>query len=259
MAFLSLAVQPAGGAARAGGGGRSGWQQPVAPDHALCPSRATAGCAAGQCPAILPPRGEALWRGPVQGIATLPADLKRERGARRGGGGTGGSSSAYLLLNKTALTGFMGAIGTVSGGIELRRLQAGGLSPAQAAQARAPLSMDGELIQPARLWRVCGACRGWLIAQQTLIAAAMLAAAGASVADWAPARGAGGGTSLPWRCGAWPAARFTLVGDGAARLPARSQHRWRAGVAGAVRARGGGARPAAGRVAAPANTACTCC
>ena len=121
---------------------------------------------------------EALWRGQVQGIATLPADLKRDvaRGAAvvvpvEGNG-------AYLLLNKTALTGFMGAIGTVSGGIELRRLQAGGLSPAQAAQARAPLSMDEvSLFNPTQGYGAYVVpAVAWLIAQQTLlIAAAMLA------------------------------------------------------------------------------------
>ena len=121
---------------------------------------------------------EALWRGQVQGIATLPADLKRDvaRGAAvvvpvEGNG-------AYLLLNKTALTGFMGAIDTVSGGIELRRLQAGGLSPAQAALARAPLSMDEvSLFNPTQGYGAYVVpAVAWLIAQQTLlIAAAMLA------------------------------------------------------------------------------------
>ncbi|MDD0814453.1 ABC transporter permease [Curvibacter sp. HBC28] len=85
---------------------------------------------------------QALWRGEVQGIATLPADLKRDvvRGAAvvipvEGNG-------AYALLNKAVLYGFSEAIGTVSAGIEIRRLQAGGQSAALAQQSRSPLGLQ---------------------------------------------------------------------------------------------------------------------
>ncbi|MDO5087708.1 MAG: ABC transporter permease [Comamonadaceae bacterium] len=138
---------------------------------------------------------QALWRGQVQGIATWPAHLKRD--VARGAAVTVPveGNGAYPLIAKTVLTGFMGAVGTVSAGIEIRRLQAAGLPPAQAAAARAPLGLhDAPLFNPTQGYgSYVVPAVAWLIAQQTLlIGAAMLAGRwrergtlGASARGWA--------------------------------------------------------------------------
>lgn len=82
---------------------------------------------------------EALWRGEVEGFAVIPADLKRQvlRGTpavvRVEGNG------AYALLNKAVLYGFAEAVGTLSAGVEIKKLQAAGQSARQAAASRSPL------------------------------------------------------------------------------------------------------------------------
>lgn len=84
---------------------------------------------------------QALWQGHIEGYAVLPRDLKRR--VLRGEpvvvpvAGNG----AYALLNKAVLTGFAEAVGTVSAGIEIRKLQAGGMGAAQALASRSPLDV----------------------------------------------------------------------------------------------------------------------
>jgi len=82
---------------------------------------------------------QALWRGEIEGYALLPADLKRSvlRGLPAVVGIEG--NGAYALLNKAVLYGFSEAVGTVSAGVEIRKLQAGGQSAVQAARSRSPL------------------------------------------------------------------------------------------------------------------------
>lgn len=85
---------------------------------------------------------EALWRGEVEGYALIPAHLKRSvvRGeealVRVEGNG------AYALLNKAVQYGFAEAVGTVSAGIEIRKLQAAGQSAQQAAASRNPVQLQ---------------------------------------------------------------------------------------------------------------------
>ncbi|MDP4075129.1 ABC transporter permease [Acidovorax sp. A1169] len=85
---------------------------------------------------------EALWRGEVEGYALIPANLKRSvaRGeealVRVEGNG------AYALLNKAVQYGFAEAVGTVSAGIEIRKLQAAGQSAQQAAASRNPVQLQ---------------------------------------------------------------------------------------------------------------------
>lgn len=85
---------------------------------------------------------EALWRGEVEGYALIPANLKRSvvRGeealVRVEGNG------AYALLNKAVQYGFAEAVGTVSAGIEMRKLQAAGQSAQQAAASRNPVQLQ---------------------------------------------------------------------------------------------------------------------
>lgn len=121
---------------------------------------------------------EALWRGEVEGYALIPANLKRSvvRGeealVRVEGNG------AYALLNKAVQYGFAEAVGTVSAGVEMRKLQAAGQSAQQAAASRNPVQLQmvalfnptegyGSFVVPAV---------ALLILQQTLLmGAAMLA------------------------------------------------------------------------------------
>lgn len=85
---------------------------------------------------------EALWRGEVEGYALIPPNLKRSvvRGeealVRVEGNG------AYALLNKAVQYGFAEAVGTVSAGIEMRKLQAAGQSAQQAAASRNPVQLQ---------------------------------------------------------------------------------------------------------------------
>ncbi|MDH6590634.1 ABC-2 type transport system permease protein [Variovorax sp. TBS-050B] len=85
---------------------------------------------------------QALWRGEIEGYALLPADLKRD--VLRGAGAvvTIEGNGAYALLNKAVLYGFSEAVGTVSAGVEIRKLQAGGQGALQAAASRSPLNTE---------------------------------------------------------------------------------------------------------------------
>jgi len=84
----------------------------------------------------------ALQRREIEGYAVLPAELKR--GVVHGtpvvvpvlGNG------AYFLINKTVLSGFGEAVGTVSAGAELKSLQARGQPPPQAAASRSPVNVQ---------------------------------------------------------------------------------------------------------------------
>lgn len=81
---------------------------------------------------------QALWRGEIEGYAVLPQDLKRNVLRGENAVVPVAGNGAYLLLNKTVLTGFAEAVGTVSAGIEIRKLQAKGQPARQAAQSRSP-------------------------------------------------------------------------------------------------------------------------
>lgn len=83
---------------------------------------------------------EALWRGEIEGYAVLPADLKRH--VLRGEPATVvvEGDGAYALLNKAVLYGFAEAVGTVSAGVEIRKLQAAGQSAPQASASRSPIN-----------------------------------------------------------------------------------------------------------------------
>lgn len=85
---------------------------------------------------------EALVRaGRAGGILAIPANLERQ--VRRGERATVGvyTDAAYFLVYRQALTGFAEAVGTLSAGIEIRRLEAAGLSEAQARALRDPVPL----------------------------------------------------------------------------------------------------------------------
>lgn len=85
---------------------------------------------------------DALWRGDIEGYALLPRDLRRDvlRGSRVVV--TIEANGSYALLNKAVLYGFSEAAGTVSAGVEVKKLQAGGQSALQAQASRNPVNVQ---------------------------------------------------------------------------------------------------------------------
>ncbi|OQW89403.1 MAG: ABC transporter [Rhodoferax ferrireducens] len=83
---------------------------------------------------------QALWRGDIEGYALLPRDLKRD--VLRGSAAvvTVEANGSYALLNKAVLSGFAEAVGTVSAGVEIKKLQVSGQSAPQAQASRNPIS-----------------------------------------------------------------------------------------------------------------------
>jgi len=83
---------------------------------------------------------QALWRGEIEGYALLPRDLKRD--VLRGSAAvvTVEANGSYALLNKAVLSGFAEAVGTVSAGVEIKKLQVSGQSAPQAQASRNPIS-----------------------------------------------------------------------------------------------------------------------
>lgn len=121
---------------------------------------------------------QALWAGDIEGFAVLPPDLKRQVVRGQSAVVRVEGDGAYALLNKAVLYGFAEAVGTVSAGVEIRKLQAAGQSARQAASSRNPVGAQmlplfnptegyGSYVVPAV---------ALLILQQTLLmGAAMLA------------------------------------------------------------------------------------
>ncbi|MDT8992971.1 ABC transporter permease [Curvibacter sp. APW13] len=87
----------------------------------------------------------ALWAGEIEGFAILPPDLKRHVLRGQSAVVTVEGDGAYALLNKAVLYGFAEAVGTVSAGVEIRKLQAAGQGARQAAASRSPV---GTLLVP---------------------------------------------------------------------------------------------------------------
>jgi ABC-2 type transport system permease protein len=80
--------------------------------------------------------------GSVGGVLVIPADFQRAvlRGERAVVGAYG--DAAYFLVYRQAVTGMAQAAGTLSAGIEVRRLQARGAPLEAALRAREPLRLD---------------------------------------------------------------------------------------------------------------------
>lgn len=137
---------------------------------------------------------EALVRsGRAGGILAIPDGLERD--VRRGERATVGAfaDAAYFLVYRQALTGLAEAVGTLSAGIEIRRLHAAGLSEAQARAAREPVPL---LLRP--LFNPAEGYASYivpsvlvLILQQTLLIGIGL------LAGTARERGEGGTTASP--------------------------------------------------------------
>ncbi len=120
---------------------------------------------------------ELLWRNQASGALVLPAGLNATVLSGRAAEVALVGHGAYLLLNKAALTGLAEAVGTVSAGIEIKRLSASTPSERVALEQRQPLQLN-----PVPLFNVREGYGAYLvpgvavlIVQQTLLmAVAML-------------------------------------------------------------------------------------
>lgn len=118
-----------------------------------------------------------LWRGEVAGVLIVPAGLNAQLLSGRAAQVELAGNGAYLLLNKVALGALAEVVGTLSAGIELKRLGASTPLAAQAQAQRQPLT-----VEPVALFNVREGYGAYvvpgvavLIVQQTLLmAVAML-------------------------------------------------------------------------------------
>ena len=113
----------------------------------------------------------AVLRGDVMGYALLPRDLKRDVIRRANVVVPIYANGAYPLVSKQVQYGFAEAFGTVSAGVEIKRLQAGGQSAAQAAVSRSPVNVQAvALFNPTEGYgSFVVAAVAVLILQQTLL------------------------------------------------------------------------------------------
>lgn len=84
---------------------------------------------------------EAVLRGDVMGYAVIPPNFKRDVLRSTHVVVPVYANGAYPLVSKQVQYGFAEAVGTLSAGVELKRLQASGQSPAQAAASRSPVNL----------------------------------------------------------------------------------------------------------------------
>ncbi|OYO27642.1 ABC transporter permease [Janthinobacterium sp. PC23-8] len=90
----------------------------------------------------LPAAQDMLWRGQVMGVLIIPEGLQTDVLAGRAAQAQVAGNGLYLMLNKVALSGLAEVVGTVSAGIELKRLAAATPSSYQGAEQRAPITFD---------------------------------------------------------------------------------------------------------------------
>jgi len=114
---------------------------------------------------------QALLAGDVQGYALIAPDFKRDVLRAAQVVVPVYANGAYPLAAKQVQYGFAEAFGTVSAGVEFKRLQAGGQSGAQAAASRAPVSLQSvALFNPTEGYgSFVVAAVAILILQQTLL------------------------------------------------------------------------------------------
>ena len=114
---------------------------------------------------------QALLRGDVMGYAVLPHGFKRQVVRSEKVVVPVYANGAYPLAAKQVQYGFAEALGTVSAGIELKRLGAGGQSSLQAASSRSPVNLQLQaLFNPTEGYgSFVVAAVAVLILQQTLL------------------------------------------------------------------------------------------
>jgi ABC-2 type transport system permease protein len=129
----------------------------------------------------LPEAQDLLWRGRIVGVLVLPRGLQADVLAGRVARVEVAGNGAYFLLNKAVLGSVAQAVGTVSAGIEIKRLEAGAASPGQAAVQREAVTLRSVALYNLRegYGSAVVPAVGVLIVQQTaLIAIALLVGSG---------------------------------------------------------------------------------
>lgn len=113
----------------------------------------------------------AVLRGEVMGYALIPRDFQRAVLRSEAVVVPVYANGAYPLVSKQVQYGFAEAVGTLSAGVELKRLQAGGQSAAQAGASRAPVQVrQVALFNPTEGYgSFVVAAVALLILQQTLL------------------------------------------------------------------------------------------
>jgi ABC-2 type transport system permease protein len=119
---------------------------------------------------------DGLWRNQIAGTLLIPAGLQATVLAGRKAEVVIAGNGLYMMMNKAALNGLAEAVGTVSAGVEVKRLEAATPSQTQAFEQRQPVTVNavalfnvregyGSYIVPAV---------AVLIVQQTLVMAIAL-------------------------------------------------------------------------------------
>jgi ABC-2 type transport system permease protein len=85
---------------------------------------------------------ELLWRNDIAGMLLIPAGLNAKVLAGRPAEVELAGNGLYMMLNKAALNGLAEVVGTVSAGVEVKRLMASTPSTAQALAQRQPLGLN---------------------------------------------------------------------------------------------------------------------
>lgn len=119
---------------------------------------------------------ELLWRNDAAGMLFVPNGLQSKVVSGRPSEVEVAGNGLYMMLNKAALNGFAQAVGTVSAGIEIKRLSATTPSGQQAVAQRSPLNLNAGALFNVR--EGYGAyvvpAAAVLIIQQTLLLAVTL-------------------------------------------------------------------------------------
>lgn len=146
---------------------------------------------------------QALLRGQVQGYALIAPDFKRDLLHSAEVVLPVYANGVYPLVAKQVQYGFAEAFGTLSAGVQLKRLQAGGQSLAQASASRAPVSVQLQaLFNPTEGYgSFVVAAVAVLILQQTLLMGNAM-----WVAGWREQGQARAGPAIGWR-GCWHCVR----------------------------------------------------
>ena len=85
---------------------------------------------------------EMIWRNEIAGTLYIPAGLQNKVLSGRAAEVVLAGNGVYLMLNKAALNGLAEVVGTVSAGIEIKRLAARSPSGVQTAEQRQPISVN---------------------------------------------------------------------------------------------------------------------
>jgi len=85
---------------------------------------------------------DALWRGDVAGVLFVPRGLQSRVASGQKAEVELAGNGVYMLLNKAALNGLAEVVGTVSAGIEVKRLEAATPAAAQALAQRQPVGVN---------------------------------------------------------------------------------------------------------------------